>query len=131
MPMGPKGFTAGELHECWLWQMSCDRAGYGQAWDRKRKRLGKAHRVVYESLTGIPLPGRESGMELHHKCGVRRCVNPDHLQLITIQENRRLRHKPVWPAPLHGRVSTYTNHKCRCQECREAWAAYYRRRRKL
>ena len=23
----------------------------------------------------------------------------------------------------------YTNHKCRCEDCREVWAAYYRIRR--
>ena len=24
----------------------------------------------------------------------------------------------------HGRYSTYTNHGCRCDECREAWRIY-------
>jgi len=26
----------------------------------------------------------------------------------------------------HGSTSTYTNHKCRCDECHAAWAAYCR-----
>lgn len=34
--------------------------------------------------------------------------------------------------PDHGKISTYTNHKCRCDECREAWReysrSYYRRK---
>lgn len=30
----------------------------------------------------------------------------------------------------HGKASTYTNHKCRCDECRRAWAAYFRSRNK-
>lgn len=31
----------------------------------------------------------------------------------------------------HGRVGTYTNHKCRCAECRAAWREYcYRLRRR-
>lgn len=34
--------------------------------------------------------------------------------------------------PVHGRISIYTNHKCRCDACREAWreysVSYYRRR---
>lgn len=28
--------------------------------------------------------------------------------------------------PRHGESSTYTNHKCRCEKCRAAWAAYVR-----
>lgn len=29
----------------------------------------------------------------------------------------------------HGTVSGYTNHRCRCRECRTEWAAYHRRYR--
>lgn len=25
---------------------------------------------------------------------------------------------------IHGRPSTYNNHKCRCEECTAAWAQY-------
>jgi hypothetical protein len=28
------------------------------------------------------------------------------------------------PAPQHGTVNMYSYHKCRCDECRAAWAAY-------
>lgn len=34
----------------------------------------------------------------------------------------------------HGMISMYTNHKCRCKECRRAWASHirlYKRKRKL
>lgn len=27
---------------------------------------------------------------------------------------------------IHGRASTYNNYKCRCDECRKAWADYIR-----
>ena len=27
----------------------------------------------------------------------------------------------------HGTYTMYNNHKCRCKQCRLAWAAYYRR----
>jgi uncharacterized protein with ATP-grasp and redox domains len=27
---------------------------------------------------------------------------------------------------VHGRASTYNNYKCRCDECRKAWADYIR-----
>lgn len=28
----------------------------------------------------------------------------------------------------HGKPSTYNNHKCRCPECKKAWAEYMRPR---
>lgn len=33
--------------------------------------------------------------------------------------------------PRHGTANGYSNQKCRCQECRAAWAAYIRARRAL
>jgi len=38
------------------------------------------------------------------------------------------RGKRVGPrsAPYHGTVNGYTNHKCRCQPCRDAFAEYVR-----
>lgn len=32
--------------------------------------------------------------------------------------------------PRHGKSSTYTNHKCRCELCQAAWAEYCDARRK-
>jgi hypothetical protein len=29
----------------------------------------------------------------------------------------------------HGTIGCYTNHKCRCDECRSAWATWQRRAR--
>lgn len=44
-----------------------------------------AHRLAYEELRG-PIP---SGLELDHKCRVRGCVNPWHLEPVTTAENIR------------------------------------------
>jgi hypothetical protein len=30
----------------------------------------------------------------------------------------------------HGTYSKYTNHKCRCDDCRKAWTEYTRQRRR-
>jgi hypothetical protein len=41
------------------------------------------HRLGWKLLRG-PIP---DGMELHHRCGVHACWNPDHLQVVTHGEN--------------------------------------------
>lgn len=66
---------------CWLWQGYVDRKGYGIVrWDGKSR---KAHRVTYESLIG-PIG---DGLQIDHLCRVRNCVNPAHLEAVTMLEN--------------------------------------------
>ena len=67
---------------CWLW-LGALREGYGLYSTRRPKSTRNAHRVVYELLVG-PIP---SGLQLDHKCRVRRCVNPEHLEPVTPREN--------------------------------------------
>ena len=66
---------------CWVWTASHDSKGYGQV--RYGGKVRQAHRVVYTELVG-PVP---EGLELDHLCLVRDCVNPDHLEPVTRQEN--------------------------------------------
>lgn len=68
---------------CWLWVGGCDRLGYGKFYSEKSMKC--AHRVVYEYVRG-PIP---SGLELDHLCRVTCCVNPDHLEPVTHQENMK------------------------------------------
>jgi hypothetical protein len=71
---------------CWLWQASVGSHGYGQFNCRGRgfqQRL--AHRLAYELLVGLIL----EGLTLDHLCRVRRCINPDHLEPVTLAENKR------------------------------------------
>jgi hypothetical protein len=53
-----------------------------------------AHRVAYEFVKG-PIP---EGMELHHKCRIRDCVNPDHLEPIEREEHRKFREIYIAPS---------------------------------
>jgi hypothetical protein len=47
------------------------------------KTTGNAHRVVYQEMFGsIP-----SGLVVRHKCDNKMCINPEHLELGTIQDN--------------------------------------------
>lgn len=68
---------------CWLWKASKLDGGYGSfhAIDRTRG----AHRVAYELYVG-PIP---PGFQLDHLCRKPACVNPAHLEPVTISENVR------------------------------------------
>ncbi len=68
---------------CWLWTGSISSGGYGGFGIRGTAK--KAHRVSYELIVG-PIP---EGLELDHLCRVRHCVNPNHLEPVTRQENVR------------------------------------------
>jgi hypothetical protein len=70
---------------CHIWLLSLNSDGYGHEWDPDRKTMGKAHILAYERTVG-PVP---TGLLLDHKCRVRCCVNPDHLEPVTPQENAR------------------------------------------
>lgn len=68
---------------CWLWMGCTDAAGYGVfSW---RNRAFWAHRVSYATLVA-PL---EAGLHINHRCRRRRCVNPTHLEPMTVSENCR------------------------------------------
>ena len=65
---------------CWLWTGSVDHLGYGQfSIDVPvvGKRTVRAHRFSWEQARG-PLP---PGGAIIHKCGIRLCVRPDHLEV--------------------------------------------------
>jgi hypothetical protein len=66
---------------CWLWRGAKSGHGYGVIGYRGRQR--PAHRVLYE-LTRAPVP---KSLDIDHLCRVRNCVNPDHLEPVTHQEN--------------------------------------------
>ena len=72
---------------CWLWLGNVANHGYGRFCRRKGKR-GKiqtfwVHRFSYQFHKG-PIP---DGLMVRHKCDVKICINPDHLELGTAQDN--------------------------------------------
>lgn len=73
----------GEPHECWEWQGTVKRHGYGQMWFRGKS--DRAHRVSYQLHNGaIP-----EGLLIRHTCDNKLCVNPGHLITGTGKDNAR------------------------------------------
>lgn len=70
---------------CWLWIGAISNTGYGNISIKINdiRKTYLAHRYYYQQVKGI-IP---KGMILDHICRVRNCVNPEHLEPVTQQEN--------------------------------------------
>ena len=66
---------------CWNWIGATTGLGYGNL--RWKGRNAKAHRVAYELLVG-PIP---QGLTIDHLCRNRACVNPAHMESVTMRDN--------------------------------------------
>lgn len=67
---------------CWLWTGDMyPNTGYGKT--HLRGISGLAHRASYSLFVG-PIP---HGKQLDHRCRVRSCVNPSHLEPVSAMEN--------------------------------------------
>lgn len=123
---------------CWRWQLAIHNCGYGKLTvienGRPRRRL--AHRISYQHFVG-PIP---TGLHIDHLCRVRDCVNPKHLEPVTVQEN--LRRSPLRGARARatGRctnghvlaeVGLYKQGRYQvCAECQKAATCRSKQRRK-
>lgn len=75
-------YVVDEETGCWVWQRARTSSGYGQKC-LPGSVVVMAHRWHFEQVRGsIP-----EGMQLDHLCRNRPCVNPDHLEIVTNQEN--------------------------------------------
>ena len=78
---GPVPDYRPELGACWIWLGHRRSDGYGGVNIDGTGRL--AHRVVFALQFGDVPPD----LTLDHLCRVRTCVNPSHLEVVTIAEN--------------------------------------------
>ena len=99
---------------CWLWAASVDSGSYGTF--KVNGSVVGAHRYAYELANG-PIP---KGLDLDHKCRVRGCVNPDHLEAVTHAENIR-----------RGETGKHNSIKTHCPHGHEYTAenTFYRKRK--
>lgn len=74
-----RGFTT----PCWVWRRTINPKGYGAL--SISGRTMPAHRLSFEAFHG-PIP---HGLVVDHVCRVRCCVNPTHLEVVTVSENNR------------------------------------------
>ena len=66
---------------CWNWVGGISGTGYGNFW-----LLGKsisAHKFAYLMFKG----NIKKGLQIDHLCKNRKCVNPEHLEVVTCREN--------------------------------------------
>lgn len=109
---------------CWEWKgtKTLGGRGYGRimVWSGSEWYNGYAHRVSYEIHIGpIPL-----GLTLDHLCKNRSCVNPHHLEPVTLADNirrsdnyeRRRTHCPQGHE--YDKANTHTSEATRKRRCR-------------
>lgn len=118
---GPVPAARPDLGPCWLWTAST-RWGFGMfKWsETDTKGTRAAHRLAYELLVG-PIP---DDLTLDHLCCVAACVNPEHLEPVPFEENRR-RADEKWTVCKRGHVLSPDNvdvnqktGRRRCSTCR-------------
>lgn len=76
-----------DTNECWIYARYKTPKGYGRIAEwfpaEKKTRAYSVHAVVYENIVGkVP-----EGLVLDHLCRVTSCINPDHLEPVTLREN--------------------------------------------
>lgn len=68
---------------CWVWLLCINTDGYAQQFYKGKTTT--VHKLYYEMVYGeVP-----EGFELDHTCKNRRCVNPEHMEVVTHTENIR------------------------------------------
>lgn len=117
---------------CQIW-FGTTTKGYGHVWYKGKPR--KAHAVSYELEKG-PIP---EGMEAHHKCRLKCCINVEHLQPLTRSDHQRIDPRRRIGDVTHCKrgheftpENTSINKRTKrrgCRICKAAWQRAYTRRR--
>ena len=120
--------------DCRISTYSTGNHGYAQiGWQEEGKAyMTTAHRAAWTYANG-PIP---DGATVDHVCKERRCVNPDHLRILSNYENSRRTFGRDWPvgecANGHPNSQSYLqpSGRRRCRPCNQAAQARYRARQR-
>lgn len=90
---------------CWLWGGYYGHGSYGSFHFQGKQY--RAHRISFTIHRGKIPPGKH----IDHLCKNRACVNPDHLEVVTLSENTRraLKSRPLKTHCKHGHELTPEN----------------------
>ena len=95
--------------DCWIWRGVIKNNGYGSL--TYTGKSVSAHRLAWFFSRG---EWPDEGTHVHHRCGTRSCVNPQHLMLVQPQQHARIERalrthcRRGHPLPLFGQ----------CMQCR-------------
>ena len=120
--------------ECWLWTGAKNSKGYGSMSNGKNGSM-LAHRAAYTFTVGaIP-----EGLTIDHLCMNKACVNPGHLEPVTLAENISRRFiEQTHCAKGHEFAGTNVRYSVKsdgherrvCNACQREYSAAYRARQK-
>lgn len=102
---------------CWLWTGYTDKEGYGHYGYRHGVR-SFAHRLSYALFVGTIA----ANCVVDHTCNNRRCVNPQHLEVVTNEENVKRAKERRQGICKRGHQKTLDKHGVwRCSTCQKMW----------
>ena len=120
--------------QCWEWIACLNSRGYGLTAGGKKGKSILTHRKAWEVIVGeIPV-----GLTIDHLCFNKICVNTDHLEVVTGEENTRRAAARITHCrhghPLSGenlRIKRRRNGRSQreCKTCKAAYQRSYRARR--
>lgn len=114
---------------CWLWTGAVTSSGYA-SFGVSGGRSVLAHRFSYEHHVG-PIP---AGLTIDHRCRVKTCVNPRHLEPVTGRVNTARHYEAITHCkeghPLSGEnLRVRKDGRRICVDCqRRFWREWYARR---
>jgi len=93
-------YAPSDVDPCWFWTANKVQGGYGRFWAKSKHVL--AHRWAYEYFRE-PIP---IGLTIDHLCKVTSCVNPNHLEVVSMEENI---HRGESPSAINRRKTHCNN----------------------
>lgn len=73
---------------CWIWTAGRNADNYGMV--RYKENVYLTHRFFYSVFNKVPYGNLGN---LHHKCNVTTCINPEHLEVVHPSMHRILHHR--------------------------------------